>query len=47
MVFSKIKCRFVLNDGSVKEFETLIDERKKVEYKYEDSIASGKTAVVG
>ena len=47
MVFSKIQCRFVLSDGQVKEFETLIDERKKLEYKYEDSIATGKTAVIG
>ena len=44
---SKINVKFTLPDGNEREFETLIDERKKIEVKYEDAVASGKTAVMG
>ena len=27
--------------------ETVIDERKKLEFRYEDAVAQGKTAVIG
>ena len=47
VVVSKIKVKFTLPDGKVREFETLVDEKQKVEVKYEDAIASGKTAVMG
>ncbi len=36
---SKIKVEFTLSDGTVKNFETLIDERVKLEAKYEDAVS--------
>jgi Vault protein inter-alpha-trypsin domain len=44
---SKIMVKFTLPDGTFKELETIIDERFKVEAKYEDAVAVGKTAVMG
>lgn len=43
----KITCEFTLRDGSKRYLETKVEERKKAEAKYEDAIASGKTAVIG
>jgi hypothetical protein len=34
-------------DGTSRTIETKVDERKKAEQKYEDSISKGKTAVLG
>ena len=47
VVVSKISVKFILPDGTQRDLETMIDERKKVEVKYEDAVASGKTAVMG
>lgn len=46
-VISKLSIEFFLSDGSTKQMETVIDGRKKLEYKYEDSVAEGKTVVFG
>jgi hypothetical protein len=43
----KIVISFFLEDGSNKILETVIDEKKKLQYKYEDAVATGKTAVYG
>ena len=47
VAISKITVLFTKVDGSQHELETVIDERKKIEVKYEDAVASGKTAVMG
>jgi hypothetical protein len=44
---SQITAEFTLKDGTTKLLETKIEEREKVEAKYEDAVASGKTAVIG
>ncbi len=44
---SKIQIDFLLEDGTTKQLETVIDERKKLEFKYVEAMASGKTAVMG
>lgn len=44
---SKITCEFKLTDGTTRTIETKVDERKKAEEKYEDSISKGQTAVLG
>ena len=36
-----------METGERKSLETIIDERKKLEYRFEDSVAQGKTAVLG
>lgn len=36
-----------MQDGTTRSLETVIDERKKLEFKYEEAVASGKTAVFG
>lgn len=46
-VMSKIQCQFKLEDGTIKITETQIEERKRAEQKYEDSISKGQTAVLG
>ena len=46
-VMSKIQCSFTLEDGTIKAIETKIEERKRAEQKYEDSISKGETAVLG
>lgn len=45
-VISKITIDFQLMDGTVKNLETVIESRQKAEVKYEDAVASGKTAVI-
>lgn len=47
VAISKICVDFKLQDGTTKSLETIIDERKKLEVRYEDAVASGKTAVLG
>ena len=47
VVVSKISIDFHLADGTTRNLETVIDARKKAEVKYEDAVASGKTAVMG
>ena len=47
VVISKVNVKFTLPDGTERELETLVDEKKKVEIKYEDAVATGKTAVMG
>ena len=47
VVISKVNVKFTLPDGTERELETLVDERKKVEIKYEDAVSTGKTAVMG
>ena len=47
VVISTVNVKFTLPDGSERELETLVDERKKVEVRYEDAVATGKTAVMG
>jgi Ca-activated chloride channel family protein len=47
VVLSKLKVRFTLSDGSTRDLETIVEERKKAEIKYEDAVSSGKTAVIG
>ena len=47
VVVSKITVDFKLPDGSSRFLETVIDAREKVEVRYEDAVASGKTAVIG
>jgi hypothetical protein len=42
-----VNVKFTLPDGTERELETLVDERKKVEIKYEDAVSTGKTAVMG
>ena len=44
---SKIQVDFIMETGEKKSLETIIDERKKLEYRFEDSVAKGKTAVFG
>ena len=44
---NKITCQFNMADGTTRTIETKVDERKKAEQKYEDSISKGKTAVLG
>jgi Vault protein inter-alpha-trypsin domain len=44
---NKITCQFTMPDGSSKIIETKVDERKKAEEKYEDSVSKGQTAVLG
>ena len=39
VAISKIAIRFLLPDGTTRDLETVIEERKKIEMKYEDSIA--------
>ncbi|CDW90556.1 von willebrand factor type a domain containing protein [Stylonychia lemnae] len=46
-VVSNMQIEFILEDGSNRLIETVIDRREKVEQKYEDSVAQGKTAVTG
>jgi hypothetical protein len=46
-VISRIVCEFTLKDGSKTTLETMIEERKVAEAKFEDAVASGKTAVFG
>jgi hypothetical protein len=41
VAFSKITADFKLKDGSIKHVETIIEEREKVEAKYEEAIATG------
>lgn len=43
---SKIALDFTLPDGSSESFETRVIEREVAEASYEDSVASGKTAVI-
>ena len=47
IVMSKISSRFTLEDGTIKETETKIEERKRAEQMYNDSISKGETAVLG
>ena len=42
----KIALEFQLEDGSVEKFETKVIERERGEQQYEDSMASGDTAVL-
>ena len=42
----KIALEFQLEDGSVETFETKVIERERAEQQYEDSVASGETAVL-
>ncbi len=44
---SKVQVEFLIESGERKSLETIIDERKKLEYRFEDSVASGKTEVFG
>ena len=46
-VITKITCMFFLPDGSKRFLETKVEEKEKAEVKYEDAVASGKTAVLG
>ena len=46
-MISKIACEFKLEDGFTHMMETRVEERQKVEAKYEDAVASGQTAVMG
>ncbi|TNV84285.1 hypothetical protein FGO68_gene9917 [Halteria grandinella] len=46
-VISQICCTFTLADGTIKEMFTKVEDRQKAEVKYEDAVASGKTAVLG
>ena len=46
-VFTKLTCEFTLQDGSKRFLETKIEEREKAVVKYEDAVASGKTAILG
>ena len=46
-VISKITCDFTLADGKTRTIETKVDERKKAEEKYIDSVSKGQTAVLG
>ena len=42
----KIALEFQLADGSVEKFETKVIERERAQEQYEDSMASGDTAVL-
>jgi len=46
-VISKIECEFTMPDGSKTAIETVIENRVKAEVKYEDAVATGKTAIIG
>jgi hypothetical protein len=45
-VMTKLIVDFTLPDGTSKTLETKIQERKRAEVKYEEAVASGKTAVM-
>jgi hypothetical protein len=47
VVVTKVEADFHLADGTVKSFCTVVESRKKAEVKYEDAVASGKTAILG
>ncbi|TNV84666.1 hypothetical protein FGO68_gene12911 [Halteria grandinella] len=47
VVISKFEVDFHMPDGQVRHLQTIVDGRKKIEAKYEDAVASGKTAVIG
>jgi hypothetical protein len=46
-VITKIVCEFTLQDGTKRSIETRVEERVIAECKFEDAVASGKTAVFG
>lgn len=46
MVFSSVSIDFTLHDGTFKHLESIIEERHLAEQKYDDAVASGKTAVM-
>jgi len=46
-VISKIECEFEMPDGTKTSIETVIENRAKAEVKYEDAVATGKTAIIG
>ena len=46
-VITNLSCEFSLRDGTNKLLETKVEERQKAQVKYEDAVASGKTAVIG
>lgn len=46
LTLNKIQVDFILPDGQTKSLETKVSEREKAEIKYNDAVASGKTAVI-
>eukprot|EP00347_Sterkiella_histriomuscorum_P017977 403347255 len=46
-VFTNLEIEFTLQDGSKRQLITKVDLREKVQVKYEEAVASGKTAIVG
>lgn len=45
-ILSKIIVEFTLQDGSIEHLETKVMEREQAQYRYDDAVASGQSAVM-